>query len=323
MRAVVYRGPGNIKVEDVGDPRPVKDEVLVRFVAGSICGTDLHFYRGEWTNIKVGQIMGHDACGQRVDTGERVALIPTIFCGSCKYCLHGKPHLCEKRKIASFNANGFFAEYTALPERNLLSIPDNVSNEEAAILEPVALAIHTFDMLQPRLGRWVTIIGQGPIGLLMTQVAKLQGCRVIAIDLEDYKLKLSERYGAELCINAKEEDPVKRVKKVTEGGSDIVVEAAGRKETVEQTPFLVRSAGRVALIGESRGYLNLGQAEEAFFFSSLPTPLDYPTALDFISKNIVDVKSLITHKFRLVEFEEAIQTAANPTKKPIKVVLIQ
>lgn len=323
MRAVVYQGPRNIKFEDVDDPRPRKDEVLVRFVAGSICGTDLHFYKGEWTNIKVGQIMGHDACGQRVDTGERVAMIPTIFCGSCKYCLRGKPHLCEKRKTMGFSADGFFAEHIAIPERNLLPIPDDVSNEEAAILEPVALAIHTFDLLQPRLGEWTTIIGQGPIGLLMTQVAKLQGCRVIAIDLEDYRLKLSERYGAELCINAREEDPVERVKKATEGGSDIVVEAAGRKETVEQTPFLVRSAGRVALIGESRGYLNLGRAEEALFFSCYITPLEYPIALDFISRKIVDVKSLITYKFRLADFEEAIQTAANPTKKPIKVILIQ
>jgi len=323
LKAVVYKSPRNIKVKDVHEPKPKKDEVLVRFVAGSICGTDLHFYKGEWTNIKVGQIIGHDACGQRVDTGERVAMIPTIFCSSCKHCLHGRPHLCEKRKTMGFSADGFFAERIAMGERKLLPLPDSVSNEEAAILEPVALAIHTFDILNPKLGEWTTIIGQGPIGLLMTQVAKLQGCRVIAIDLEDYRLKLSERYGAELCINAREEDSVERVKKVTEGGSDIVVEAAGKKETVEQTPFLVRSAGRVALIGESEGYLNLGQAGEALFFSGYLSPLEYPIALDFISRKIIDVKTLITHKFRLAEFEKAIKTAADPAKKPIKVILVQ
>ena len=323
LKAVVYRGPRSIKVENVREPKPGKDEVLVRFLAGSICGTDLHFYKGEWTNIRVGQIIGHDACGQRVATGERVAMIPTIFCGSCKYCLHGKPHLCEKRKTMGFSADGFFAEHVVIPKKNLLSIPNEVSNEEAAILEPVALAIHTLDILQPRLGEWATIVGQGPIGLLMTQVAKLQGCRVIAIDVEDYRLRLSERYGADLCVNAKEEDPVKRVKKVTEGGSDIVVEAAGRKETVEQTPFLVRSAGRVALIGESEGYLNLGQAAEAIFFSGYLSPLKYPIALDVMSRKVVEVKSLVTHRFRLAEFKEAIQTAADTTKKPIKVILLQ
>ena len=323
LKAVVYRGPTSIKVEDVDYPRPRKDEVLVKFRAGSICGTDLHFYKGEWTDIRVGQIMGHDACGRRIDTDERVAMIPILFCGSCGYCLHGKPHLCEERKTMGFSTDGFFAEYIAIPERNLLPIPDDVSDEEAAILEPVALAIHTFDILQPRLGEWATIIGQGPIGLLMTQVAKLRGCRVIVIDLEDYRLRLSERYGAEVCINAREEDPVERVKKVTERGSDMVVEAAGRKETVEQTPFLVRSAGRVALIGESEGYLKLGQVGEAMFFAGYLTPFDYSLALDLISKRVVDVKSLITHKFRLVDFEKAIQTAADPSKKPIKVVLIQ
>jgi len=322
LRAVVFRGPRRIKVEEVAKPQPSVKEVLVEFRAGSICGTDLHFYKGEWTGVRVGQIIGHDACGIRVDTGERVAMVPTMYCGSCYFCLQGLPHLCESRKTMGFSEDGFFADFIAMPTENLVPIPTNVSEEEAAIQEPVALAIHTLDFLQPRLRDWITIIGQGPIGLLMTQIAKLKGCRVIATDLYDYRLKLSEKYGADVCINAREEDPVKRVKEITVRGSDVVIEAAGTRRTVEQTPFLVRSAGKVALIGESEGYLNLGNVGEALFFSGYLSPVDYPLALDLLSKRLVDVRGLITHRFKLTDFERAIQTADNIEEKPVKVVVL-
>ncbi len=321
MKAVVFRGSKKMKVEDVPKPKASNGEALVEFKAGSICGTDLHFYRGEWTEMRIGQVIGHDACGIRVDTGERVAMVPTVYCGSCYFCLRGLPHLCENGKFMGMEKDGFFAEFIAMPIENLVPIPKNVGDEEAAILEPVALAIDTLNFLQPRLRDWVTVIGQGPIGLLMTQVAKLRGCRVIAIDLHDYRLKLSEKYGADVCINAREGDPVKRVKEITRRGSDIVIEAAGTKRTVEQTPFLVRSAGKVALIGESEGYLDLGNVGEAVFSAVYVTPIHYPLALDLMSEKVVDVRGLITHKFKLVDFEQAIKTADNFAEKPVKVVI--
>jgi L-iditol 2-dehydrogenase len=167
---------------------------------------------------------------------------------------------------------------------------------------------------------WVTIIGQDPIGLLMTQVAKLKGCQVIAIDVQDYRLKLAKRYGADICINAVEENVIKRVKEITKRGPDIVIEVAGRRQAVEQTPFLVRKVGKVALIGESKGYLNLEKADEAQFSTCYISPIEYPMALD-LSKKVVDVKGLITHRFKLDDFELAIQTADNPAEKPIKIVI--
>lgn len=321
MKAVVFRSSKKMKVEDVPKPKASNEEAIVEFKAGSICGTDLHFYRGEWTGIRVGQVIGHDACGIRVDTGERVAMVPTIYCGSCYFCLRGLLHLCENGKFMGMDKDGFFAEFIAMPIKNLVPIPKNVSDEEAAILEPVALAIDTLNFLQPKLRDWVTIIGQGPIGLLMTQVAKLKGCLVIAIDLHDYRLRLSEKYGADVCINAREGDPVKRVKEITRRGSDIVIEAAGKKQTIEKTPFLVRSAGKVALIGESEGYLDLGNVGEALFSAIYLTPIHYPLALDLISEKVVDVGGLITHKFKLVDFEQAIQTAGNFAERPVKVVI--
>ena len=219
------------------------------------------------------------------------------------------------------NRDGFFAESIALRRRNLVDIPENVADEEAAVVEPVALAVRTFDRLCPKIDDWATIIGQGPIGLMMTQIAKLKGCKVIAIDKEDYRLALSRKFGADHCINASVTDPIKAVKEITGRGSDIVVEAAGTTATVEQTPFLVRKAGRIALVGEFEEYMNLANADEATFSTVYLSPVEYSIAVSLIAKGKVDTKGLITHRFKLVDFEKAIETANDPSEKPVKVVI--
>jgi threonine dehydrogenase-like Zn-dependent dehydrogenase len=157
----------------------------------------------------------------------------------------------------------------------------------------------------------------------MTQLALMKGCRVIAVDVEDYRLELSKKYGADAVINAKKEDVPKTVRKLTKMGSDFVIEAAGTTQTVEQTPFLVRKAGKVALIGESKGYLNLEDADEAQFFTMYISPVEYPAAVELIARRLVDVRALITHRFKFEEFEKALETVDNPAEKALKVVIIR
>lgn len=323
LKAVVYRGPQKITVEDIAEPRIKGRKVLVDFKAGGICGTDMHFFRGEWRWMKRGRIIGHDACGVRADSGERVVMVPLAYCGRCYYCLRGLPTYCERGKFMGLTRDGFFAEKIAITPRNLIPLPDSVSDLEAAVVEPVALALRVLNAVKPNVGDWVTVIGQGAIGLLMTQVALLKGCKVVAVDLQDYRLRLAEKYGAEFCINAGQEDVVKRVKEITKRGSDVVVEAAGTRGTVEQTPFLVRKAGKVALIGEPKGFLNLEDADEAVFFTMYISPLEYPLAVELIAEKSVDVKSLITHRFRLGDFERALRTVEDPAEKALKVVITE
>ncbi|MCL5950061.1 MAG: zinc-binding dehydrogenase [Candidatus Bathyarchaeota archaeon] len=321
MKAAVYRGPHAVKIENVPEPKIKDNRVLVKFKAGSICGTDMHFYRGEWKWMKKGRILGHDACGVREDTGERVVMVPIVNCGHCYFCLRGLPTYCVRGKFYGLTRDGFFAESKAMLPRSLIPLPSNVSNEEGAVVEPVALALRVLNYLKPNLGDWVTVVGQGPIGLLMTQIALMKGCRVIAVDLEDYRLELAEKYGADAVVNAKKENVPKTVHKLTKIGSDFVTEAAGTTQTVEQTPFLVRKAGKVALVGESKGYLNLEGADEAQFFTIYISPVEYPAAVELIARKLVDVKGLITHRFKLDEFEKALQTVDNPAEKPLKVVI--
>ena len=321
MKAAVYHGPHNVKIDRVPEPEVKGNRVLVKFAAGGICGTDMHIFRGEWKWMKKGRIMGHDACGVRDDTGERVVMVPMVNCGHCYFCLRGLPTYCVRGKFYGLTRNGFFTEAKVMLPRSLIPIPAGVTDEEAAIVEPVALALRVLNSFKPNLGDWVTIIGQGAIGLLMTQVALLKGCRVIALDLEDYRLELSEKYGADAVINAKKEDAPKTVRKLTKMGSDFVIEAAGTTRTVEQTPFLVRKTGKVALVGESKGYLNLEDADEATFFTIYNSPVEYPAAVELIARRLLDVEGLITHRFRLEEFEKALSIVDNPAEKPLKVII--
>jgi threonine dehydrogenase-like Zn-dependent dehydrogenase len=321
LKAAVYREPFNIKIEEIPEPKIAGRKVLVKFKAGSICGTDMHLYRGDWKWMKKGMVIGHDACGTREDTGERVVMVPIVNCGHCFFCLRGLPTYCVRGKFYGLTRDGFFAESKVMLPKSLKPLPESVSDEEAAIVEPVALALRVLDYMKPNLGDWVTIVGQGPIGLLMTQVAVLKGCRVIAIDLEDYRLELSEKYGAEAIINARKEDVIRIVRKLTKRGSDLVIEAAGTTRTVEQTSYLVRKAGKVALVGESKGRMNFEDADEASFFTIYISPIEYPAAVELIARKLVDVKGLITHKLKLEEFEKALQTADNPAEKPLKIIV--
>ena len=321
MKATVYRGPHKIRVEYVPEPRVSGRKVLVNFKAGGICGTDMHFYRGDWRWMKRGRIIGHDACGVRADTGERVVMMPIVYCGKCYYCLRGLPTYCTSGKFLGLTRDGFFAEKIVLRTMNLIPVLDSVSDEEAATVEPVALALRVLNALKPDVGDWVTIIGQGTIGLLMTQMARLKGCRVIAVDLKEERLRLAEKYGAEFCINAGREDAVKHVREITRRGSDVVVEAAGTTGTVEQTPFIVRKAGKVALVGESKGYLNLEDTDEAMFFTMYISPVEYPLAVKLIAEKTVDVKGLVTHRFRLADFKRALRTVDDPAEKALKVII--
>ncbi len=321
LKAIVYHGSRNFKLEDLAEPKVTGNHVLVHFKAGSICGTDMHLYRGEWKWMKHGRILGHDACGVRDDTGERVVMVPMVNCGHCYFCLRGKPTYCVRGKFYGLTRNGFFAESKAMLPRSLIHVPSSMSDEEAAIVEPVALALRVLNHLKPNLGDWVTVLGQGAIGLLMTQVALMKGCRVIAVDLEDYRLEFSQKYGADAVINAKKEDVIKTVRKLTKLGSDFVIEAAGTTQTVEQTPFLAKKTGKVVLVGESKGYLNLEDADEVAFFTMYISPVEYPSAVELIARGLVDVKGLITHRFKLEEIEKALQTMDNPAEKALKVVL--
>lgn len=315
----MYEGPKTIRVKDVPEPKVAKNYLLLAMKNASICGTDLHFYKGEW-RAKKGIILGHDASGQVEESGERVALEFIDWCGSCSFCRGGRENLCAQARFRGFDKNGFFAQRIVLPGRSLYTLPNRLGFEEAACLEPAALAVHTLNTIRPKANDWITVIGQGAVGLCMVQVASLWKCRVIAVDLFDYRLDLAKRFGADHTINAEEEDTVKAVRRITKEGSRFVIESAGSRSTVEQTPKLVRADGRVALVGESSGKIKF--KDEALFSGiTAYTISEKRLALKMVANGSIDLKSLIPHRYSLGNFKEAIKTALNPSQRATKILL--
>ncbi len=319
LKAVVYGSPGRTSVRDISAPRARRGEVRVRIENASICGTDIHFYSGEWAARK-GIILGHDASGILHGSGRRVALEFQKWCGSCRYCKSGMQNLCAETSYMGFDSNGFFAEEAVLPEKNVYRIPDSISMEEAACLEPAALAIHTLDVLRPRKTGWVVVIGQGPVGLCITQVARLRGLRVIAADMLDHRLRLSSMYGADHVIDCSAVNPVPEIRRASRNSTLYVVEAAGSRSAVREALEVVTADGRLAFVSGAQDAVSL-EAETNVVAVVAYTIAEKRRALKMVEGGLLDVGSMITHRFPMAEFEKAIRTASDPRKKAVKVLL--
>jgi len=332
MKAAVLYGKGNIGIEERPVPKPQIDEVLVRIKAASICGTDLHFFRGE-LSIKESRVLGHDfsgvveAIGKSVTMfrrGDRVTSEIMRYCGECYYCLSGNYHLCVDNTFMGFEIDGAFQEYVTIPEKNVFKIPDGVSFEEAAILEPVTVSLHAMDFIQPKLGDRVAVFGQGPIGLVYDQVAMLQGLEVIGIDIQDDRLRLAKELGVDHTINPMKDNVKERILSITSGiGVDYSVEAIGKQVTIDQASEVTRSGGKIIIIGEGRDLRGppLRLDDIAIFTVFNGGSRKHSIALDLISKGKVNVKKLITHTIDLTQVSDTIKKLCDGTMLAVKVIV--
>ena len=263
MKAVLKAGPAQGAVfADVPVPKPSQGEVLVKIEATSICGTDQHIYVwNEWaqSRIKPPKIMGHEFAGRVVDlgpgvrnarVGDYVSAETHVVCGHCIQCMLGEKHVCQNTRILGVDTDGVFADYAVVPEENLWYNDPAIEPAMASIQEPLGNAIHTVMSGETR-GRSFVVFGCGPIGIMSIPVAKAVGASfVAAVDINEYRLDLARKVGADLCINSKVEDPVAIILEKTHGqGVDVVLEMSGASVVYSQMFKVVRPGGRVSLLG--------------------------------------------------------------------------
>lgn len=341
MKALVKYalGHGNVKIEDMEEPKIASDQVLIEVKAAGICGTDLHIYEGTFpTNPPV--IIGHEFSGEIVKVGgnvkcwrvgDRVVSETHAYtCRVCYYCKSGMYNLCLYRKGLGYIVNGAFTEYVAAASACLHKIPDNISYDEAAIIEPLADTVHAVvsnTQIQP--SDTVVVLGPGPIGILAAQVAETRGAtQVIVTGRGKYKTRL--RVAAEVyaysIVDVEEEDPVKRVKELTGGlGADVVLEAAGSPDSMRQALEMVRKKGQITLIGVYSRPVeldlnNIVLKELILRGTYINRWIDWERAINLITTGKVRVKPLITHKFPLTDWEKAFKVLRE--KEAIKVILL-
>ncbi len=343
MRAAVIRNmPRRIEIEEMDIPVCKKEEVLVEIRACGLCGSDVHGFLDEESKGRVeGLVMGHEpsgivaACGEaagRFQSGDRVVIDPQFSCGECYACRHSWFNICEEGGIIGSGLRGFrqgaMAEYVVVPEKNLHRLPDGLSFEEGAMIEPVANAIHAVNRAGIKLGDKVAVMGAGTIGLCMLQAAKMAGAdKVAVIDVSDFHLKLAKELGADLLINSIECDPVETVRDCFGRiGADVTLEAVGIGETYRQAALMTRKRGTLVLFGAAKEtalmHLYPFLHRELNLTGCTGFDVEVDIGLNMLERGQMKVKPLITHRFPLEETALAIRTAVDEKDKVLKALII-
>jgi L-iditol 2-dehydrogenase len=319
MKALVLEAYNQLVVKEVPEPEPQPGEVLVEVEACGICGSDIHGFDGTSGRRIPPVIMGHECAGVIAGLGEsvsawqlgdRVTMDSMLYCGGCPYCAEGKTNLCEDRQVLGVSCNEFkkdgaFARYVTVPASVLVALPDQVSFEQAAFAEPLAVSLHAVRLVDPAPGSTAVIVGAGMIGLLVLQVARAAGCeRVIAVDLDADRLELALTLGAHETINPSEGDPITRIFELTDGkGADCSFEAVGHTQPLATAVGGVRKGGRVGLIGNLSATtefpLQKVVTRELTLYGSCACAGEFADAVELIAKGSVAVDPLITDRGRL------------------------
>lgn len=329
MKACVLHAIGDLRCETVPDPPPRKEGVVVRVRACGVCGSDIPrvFEKGTY---HFPTIPGHEFAGEVIALGEgapdqllgkRVAVFPLVPCRKCGPCQIGSYAQCEDYDYLGSRCDGAFAEFVRVPLWNLAPIPDSVSFEEAAMVEPAAVAAHALRQGQVDVGDSVLVFGAGPIGLMLAQWAAIWGAgRVVLADVDDRKLALARELGFLDAFNPLEVgDSAAYVTSLLGAGADVVIEASGSSAAFEQCMLSARTFGRVVLMGNPAGEMRLSQkgywailrkelrvsGTWNSVYGVLPKD-EWRLALDFMDSGRLDVKPLISHRVSLEGLPEAL-----------------
>jgi len=337
MNAVVCERPKALRLQRIPKPKPKGREALIEIRAVGVCRSDVSGYLGKHPLVTYPNILGHECSGVVAELGpdasgfkigDEVA-VETFFelCGQCSGCRRGQYNTCKAPKIIGHNVPGAFSEYMLANSDFLHHKPANVTFEEAALVEPLSVAVHAVKRCGISCGETVAIIGAGAIGLLALQVSKLSGATVHVVDVVERKLALAKGLGADTLFNASGQDPRPEMIAATEGdGYDYVIEAVGSPQTLRETTDLARAGGTIMCIGFSGREadeicLSKITLQEMRLLGILGFCRDYPTSIRLLSKKMVNVGPLITNRFKLAEVERAIQLMVEKPAEVLRAII--
>jgi L-iditol 2-dehydrogenase len=329
MKCIRLHGTGDLRKHEEPVPVAGAGEKLVRVKSVGVCGSDLHWFSGgEIGDAKLERplVLGHEFAGELED-GQRVAVDPAISCGHCELCLQGHPNLCLSIIFAGYGTqDGAMREYVPWNQKCLFPIPDSLSFEDGAMLEPLGVAIHAVDLAHLKAGMSVGVFGCGPIGLLIIQMAKLAGAaNIIATDKLIHRAEAAKAFGADHVFVTADNFQLSEIRAATKGrGVDVAFEAAGVQETVDTSVAAVVHGGKVMLVGipdDERISFSASATRRKGLTIKLVRRMKhtYPRAIELVSKGLVDVRSIVTHRFSLDQAEEAYRVAER--REGLKIII--
>jgi 2-desacetyl-2-hydroxyethyl bacteriochlorophyllide A dehydrogenase len=334
MRAAVYRGPRDLRIEEVTRARCGNSDVLIKVHACGICGSDVHSYRAG-LYVSPGQVLGHEFAGEVAEVGpgvsdlqpgDRVTGFSTGVCGDCYWCTRGQYALCPRlfTNSTGYGKPGAFAEYVlvenAVPGVNIHRIPDVLADEVAATAEPVSVAVGAITAAGVQPGDSVVVLGGGMIGNACLQVAKAAGAgKAVLVEISPARLAAAEASGADAVFDARGGDALEWVKEqvgvgpyhFNEGAmADVVIEAAGAALTIVQSFEMVRSGGTIVFVGLPEGPAPIDTTKIVHKAPRIVGSLggDFGRSLDLLAGGQVQTAPLITHTFELADASEAFET---------------
>jgi alcohol dehydrogenase, propanol-preferring len=326
MQAAVFHGPERgLTIDDIPVPQVGPGEALVKVAACGACHTDLHYIEhGVPTFKKPPIVLGHEASGiveelgagvSNVRKGQRVLIPAVLTCGKCMFCRQGRENICADMKMLGNHFDGAYAEYVAVPAKDLLDLPESIPLQEASIIaDALSTPFHAVKnraKVQP--GDTVVIFGCGGVGINAVQLAVLAGGHVIAVDVNERKLEWARRFGAAATIDASKFERVsKEIKKLTGGGADIVMEVIGNPRTFEEAFESVRVGGRLVTVGYTHEASSIVAGKIMFkeleVVGSLGCrPVDYIPLIRMVARGRIDLSRIVTHRFGLADIAKAFE----------------
>ena len=339
MLAAVWIGDYAIELRDEPVPQISETEVLIKVWSVGVCATDFEVYSGMFEYGTPPHILGHEIAGEVVKLGaavttwkpgDRVVVETSIGCGQCKNCRNGDRHLCADMTEIGFTPhNGGYAQYVKAPAENLFRIPDNVSYDEAGIIESVVCPVGSLMRLGVRLGETVLIYGCGPAAISFIQGARVMGAgKIIVAGRNPERLARTKSFGSDVLINSTDEDFKNKILIETNGaGADLVCEAAGSPQTIQLAFETVRRAGRIILYGippkdKIISFPTVSViTNQLEVYGTVGNPHVWEPLLQLVSKGCIDLKSMVSLTMPLSRIQEAFTMLKDKTEKPIKIVL--
>lgn len=329
MNVLRLHGVHDLRLSDEPRPVPLPGEQMLRVTSVGICGSDLHWFSQQGigdSRLTRPMVLGHEFAAV-TENGERVAVDPAIPCGKCEFCHRGHPNLCPNVRFAGHGAvDGAMREYMTWDKEYLFPLPDALTEDDGAMLEPLGVAIHAVDLAHLKTGMTVGVFGCGPIGLLIIQLARLSGAsKVIATDILAHRVEAAHSLGVDRAYQVEGRLPATAILKETGGrGVDVAFEVAGVQDAVDDSFAAVIPGGKVILVGipdDDKTMFSASVARRKGLTIKLVRRMKntYPRAIDLVVKGRVDVRSLVTHQFALAQGAEAFAVAAQ--REGLKVII--
>ncbi|GIN37249.1 MULTISPECIES: 2,3-butanediol dehydrogenase [Heyndrickxia] len=337
MQAAVWHNIKDVRVEQVDEPKVLPNQIKVKVEWAGICGSDLHAYQHGLTmeahpisGQKPPLTLGHEFSGTIVEVGEevightigeRVAVEPLIYCGDCYACKRGYYNQCSKVGFVGLNRDGGFAEYAIVDENMVHVLPENVSYEEGALVEPTAVSFYAVRESKLKAGDSVAIFGAGPIGLLTLLSAKAAGAtQIIVVDLSEERLNKAKELGATTIINGRRDDIADSILQLTNGGVSVAYECAGVQATMTNAVASVKQGGQVMAIAVFAKPVSVDMGQLMFKAADVTSTLAYrhvfPEVIEMIATGRLDVKQVITKKITINDIvEEGLNQLINDVKQ--------